>query len=101
MAVDLHPYVRHQDQHQENQAERVKHWRNFDQAAVVAESNRQHRDQSDAKSDQLLLPEGFRGLRVVDFPRAKADDADGQHGHEPIEISNLPFVNNGNHVLSR
>ena len=100
MAIDPHPYARHQDRHQANEAEQVKQWRNFDQAAVVAERNREHRDQSDAKSNQLLLPESFRGLRVVNLPRAKADDAYGQQGHEPIEISNLAFLNNGNHLLS-
>src|SRR5256885_2767488 len=55
--VDPHSNSGNQNDHQQYQAEDIEERREFNQAAVIAERNRQHEDERDRQTDQLLLPD--------------------------------------------
>src|ERR1044072_9150155 len=99
LAVDLQADAGNQHYNQQDQSNDVKYRRQLNQPAVVAEGDGRHRDHGDAQTDQLLLPVGFRWLRVANFPGAEANDRDRQHGDQPIEIPECAAFYNFNHDL--
>src|SRR5256885_12032395 len=90
--VDPHSNSGNQNDHQQYQAEDIEKRRECNQAAVIAERNRQHEDERNRQTDQLLLPKRFSWLRIMNPPRAETDDGDRQQRDQPIEIPELTFL---------
>src|SRR5882672_12770026 len=97
LAVNFQSNARDQDNYQQHQSQDIQDGSNLNQAAIVAESNCQHRNQCNPQPDQLLLPVSFGGNGVANLPGAKADNDDRQGGDQPIKISQTSFLDNCDH----
>src|SRR5258708_14641127 len=97
LAVDLHSDSGYQYDDQQPQSQHIKDRGEFNQTAIVAESDRQHRYQRNTQTDKLLLPIGLGRLRIMNLPSAKANNGDSQHADQPVKISKFTSLHNGNH----
>ena len=92
LAVDFQADAGNENDHQQQQAENIKRGSDVQQFAIIVKSDQQHGDDRNAKTDQLFDPKVFSRLRVTNLNGAKADDADGQYGEQPVKIAQQQYV---------
>ena len=87
VAVDLQADAGYQHNDQQHDSKDVERRRYVEHFAIVGKSDYQHCDQRDSQSDELLDPIALRRLSITDLVSAKSDNANGQHGQQPIKVS--------------